>query len=276
MAEKVRRNTRTPRDPSARKGIYVLPNLLTTAGLFFGFYAIVLATKGDFENAAIAVFVAMLMDGADGRVARITNTTSDFGKEYDSLVDVISFGLTPALVIYEWTLYASGKVGWLVAFTYVAATALRLARFNTQEVQDKGYFQGLPCPAAAALVAAFVWVLDSYNFRGEEISSLAMVLVVAAAMAMVSNIRYRSFKDFDLKGRIPFVKLIFLVLMFVLVSLSPPRVLFLCALVYFLSGPISTVWGYRRNAKRKTDPHSESTPPNAEPLSKSEDKEDLI
>lgn len=251
MAAKIKRSAPIPRGSSRRKGIYILPNLLTTAGLFFGFYAIVLSTQGDFETAAIAVFVAMLMDGADGRVARITNTTSDFGKEYDSLVDMISFGLTPALVIHEWALFAGGKLGWAVAFTYVAATALRLARFNTQDVQDEGYFQGLPCPAAAALLAAFVWVLDSQGFRGEDLVWPSMLLTIAAAMAMVCNIKYRSFKDFDLKGRIPFVGLIVLVLIYVLVSLSPPRVLFLCAFGYFLSGPAMTALHYRRKRKER-------------------------
>lgn len=254
MSTKLRKSAKTSQTPSGRKGIYILPNLLTTAGLFFGFYAIVQATKGNFEAAAIAVFVAMIMDGADGRVARITNTTSDFGKEYDSLVDVISFGLTPALVIYEWALSTSGKLGWLVAFTYVAATALRLARFNTQDVQDKGFFQGLPCPAAAALIAAFVWVLDSHGLRGEALAEWAMLLTVAVAMAMVSNIRYRSFKDLDLKGRIPFVRLIFLVLIFVLVSLSPPRVLFLASLIYFLSGPAVTLLHLRGVRRHKRQP----------------------
>jgi len=240
-----------------RKGIYILPNLFTTAGLFAGFYAIVQATKGDFDNAAIAIFVAMIMDGADGRVARWTNTASDFGKEYDSLVDVISFGLTPALVVYEWTLVQNGKLGWLSAFLYVAATALRLARFNTQETADKRYFQGLPCPAAAAFMAAWVWMFDSSAFSGSLIEILSIVVTVTLGLAMVSNVPYKSFKDLDLKGRVPFVKLIVPVLVLVLIFSDPPRVLFFVFLAYFLSGP--AMWMLRRK-----DTISASTPPETE------------
>ncbi len=234
---------------ASRKGIYILPNLFTTAGLFFGFYAIVQANKGDFENAAIAIFVAMIMDGLDGRVARLTNTASDFGKEYDSLVDVISFGLTPALVMYEWALAASGKLGWLSAFVYVAATALRLARFNTQQSVDKRYFQGQPCPAAAAFMAAWVWALDDSGVQGFGVGVLSMLVTVGLALSMVSSLPYKSFKDFDLKGRVPFVALIIVVLVFVLISSDPPRVLFGIFLAYSLSGPVTWVI-HRRRAGR--------------------------
>jgi len=219
-----------------RRGIYILPNLFTTAGLFFGFFAIIQATKGRFELAAIAVFIAMIMDGLDGRIARMTNTTSDFGVEYDSLADVIAFGLTPALVIYEWILGGMGKLGWLAAFMYVAATALRLARFNTQKVADKRYFQGLPSPAAAAVLAAWVWMMYEYEIQGGVVSWVSWLLTVATAAAMVSNIRYHSFKNLDLKGKIPFVRLLVVVLGFVLVALDPPRMLFLVFFSYFLSG----------------------------------------
>ncbi|MDJ0958581.1 MAG: CDP-diacylglycerol--serine O-phosphatidyltransferase [Arenicellales bacterium] len=224
-----------PKRPG-RRGIYILPNLFTTAGLFFGFFAIIQATKGRFELAAMAIFIAMLMDGLDGRIARMTNTTSDFGAEYDSLVDVIAFGLTPALVIYEWVLGGMGKLGWLAAFIYVAATALRLARFNTQKVADKRYFQGLPSPAAAALLAAWVWMMHEYGFQGSAVNTVSWLVTVAAAAAMVSNVRYHSFKDLDLKGKIPFVKLLVMVLAFVLIALDPPRMLFLIFFGYFVSG----------------------------------------
>ena len=224
-----------PKRPG-RRGIYILPNLFTTAGLFFGFFAIIQATKGRFELAAMAIFIAMLMDGLDGRIARMTNTTSDFGAEYDSLADVIAFGLTPALVMYEWVLGGMGKLGWLAAFIYVAATALRLARFNTQKVADKRYFQGLPSPAAAAILAAWVWMMDGYGFQGGAVSALSWLVTVATAAAMVSNVRYHSFKDLDLKGKIPFVRLLVVVLAFVLIALDPPRMLFLIFFGYFVSG----------------------------------------
>ena len=219
-----------------RRGIYILPNLFTTAGLFFGFFAIIQATKGRFELAAMAVFISMIMDTLDGRIARMTNTTSDFGVEYDSLADVIAFGLTPALVAYEWILGGMGKLGWLAAFVYVAATALRLARFNTQKVTDKQFFQGLPCPAAAAVIASWVWMMYEYQLQGAAISWMTWVITVSTAAAMVSNIRYHSFKNLDLKGKIPFVKLLVVVLAFVLIALDPPRMLFLIFFGYFLSG----------------------------------------
>jgi len=219
-----------------RRGIYILPNLFTTAGLFFGFFSIIQATKGRFELAAMAIFIAMIMDGLDGRIARMTNTTSDFGVEYDSLADVIAFGLTPALVMYEWVLGGMGKLGWLAAFVYVAAGALRLARFNTQQIADKRYFQGLPIPAAAAVLAAWVWMMDDYDFEGRAVNTVSWLLTVGTAAAMVSNVRYHSFKDLDLKGKIPFVRLLGVVLGFVLIALDPPRMLFLLFFVYFLSG----------------------------------------
>lgn len=219
-----------------RRGIYILPNLFTTAGLFFGFFAIIQATKGRFELAAMAVFIAMVMDALDGRIARMTNTTSDFGLEYDSLADVIAFGLTPALVVYEWILGGMGKLGWLAAFLYVAATALRLARFNTQKVTDKRYFQGLPCPAAAAVLASWVWMMYEYEIQGAAVSWATWLITVSAAAAMVSNVRYHSFKNLDLKGKVPFVRLLVVVLAFVLIALDPPRMLFLIFFSYFLSG----------------------------------------
>ena len=226
-----------------RKGIYILPNLFTTAGLFAGFYAIIQATKGNYEEAAIAIFIAMIMDGLDGRVARMTNTFSDFGAEYDSLADVIAFGLAPALVVYELSLHNLGKIGWLAAFFYVAMAALRLARFNTQKSQDKRYFHGLPSPAAAALLAAWVWVIDDYQLSAVWHNWVCMALVITAGAAMVSNLNYRSFKDIDLKNKVPFVALLAVVLVFVLIAFDPPRVLLILALAYFVSGMLVTGWG---------------------------------
>ncbi|GJL82085.1 MAG: phosphatidylserine synthase [marine bacterium B5-7] len=232
-----------------RKGIYVLPSLVTTASLFVGFFAIVQATLGRFEMAAIAIYISMVLDGFDGRIARWTNTASDFGKEYDSLVDVVSFGLTPALVMFEWSLSTYGKLGWLTAFLYVACTALRLARFNSVDVKDKRYFQGIPCPAAAAFVAGWVWVMVDYDVGGRDIGILSIIIMVGAALAMVSNLPYKSFKDFDPKNRVPFVALLLVLFPFVLIAFDPPRVLFLGFLVYLLSGPL--LWARRRRVKAR-------------------------
>lgn len=230
-----------------RRGIYLLPNLFTTAALFGGFYAIVAAMNGRFEAASIAIFVAMILDGADGRIARMTNTQSAFGAEYDSLADVISFGLAPALVAYQWSLQDLGKLGWLVAFFYAAATALRLARFNTQlGIADKRYFQGLPCPSAAAVVAGLVWFATDYGISGDAVMPVTVAVTLLTAILMVSNIRFYSFKELDLRGRVPFVKILAVLLVFVLVSTDPPLVLFLGFLAYAASGPLLTLWHLRR------------------------------
>jgi len=229
-----------------RKGIYIIPNLLTTANLFAGFFAIVQATKGNFEAAAVAIFIALVMDGLDGRIARVTHAESDFGTEYDSLVDMVSFGLTPALVVYLWALQDLGKVGWLGAFVYAAAVGLRLARFNTHHSHDKRYFQGLPCPAAAALVAGLVWAVTDFGMSGHIFDQAVWVLTVALGLAMVSNLRYRSFKDFDVRRRVRFVATILVVLAIVLIVYDPARVLFALFAVYFLSGPVTTFVRWRR------------------------------
>ncbi len=239
-----------------RKGIYILPNLFTTAALFAGFFAIVQAMNGNFEFAPLAIYIAMIMDGLDGRVARWTGTESDFGAEYDSLADVVSFGLAPALVIYEWALSGLGTLGWLAAFIYAVCGALRLARFNTQlAAADKRYFQGLPIPAAAAFLMGFVWVLLSYGVPGKEISILALLMTVLAGALMVSNIRYHSLKALDLKGRVPFMAVLIVPLIFVLVFLDPPQVLFMCALTYALHGPAMSGWKLlRRTSHRQPEP----------------------
>jgi len=225
----------------------LLPNLFTTAGLFAGFYAIVAAMNGRFEAAAIAIFVAMVMDGIDGRIARMTNTQSDFGKEYDSLADMISFGIAPALVMYSWALGGLGKLGWLAAFLYTAAAALRLARFNTQAASaDKGYFQGLASPAAAALVIGMVWLCHDNGLSGGDVAWLALIVTVIGGVLMVSNVRYHSFKNIDLKGKVPFVSILVVVLVFVFISISPPLVLFGLAFIYASSGVIGTLLELRR------------------------------
>lgn len=223
----------------AYRGIYLLPNLFTTAGLFAGFYAIVAGMKGYFETAAIAVFVAMIMDGLDGRVARLTGTESEFGAQYDSLSDMVCFGITPALVVYSWGLQYLGKFGWLAAFFYAAATALRLARFNTQVgIADKRYFIGLPCPAAAAVVAGMVWIGTDFAIPGKRISELVAGVIVIIGALMVSNVRYYSFKELDFKGRVPFVAVLSVLLIYLLIAWDPPKVLFAVFFLYALSGPV--------------------------------------
>lgn len=245
------------------RGIYLLPNLFTTAALFSGFYAIVAAMQSRFEPAAIAIFVAMLLDGLDGRVARMTNTQSDFGAEYDSLSDMVSFGLAPALVIYQWALSGLGKAGWLAAFIYTAGAALRLARFNTQVgIADKRYFQGLASPAAAAIVAGLVWVGNDYGLQGKAINLSAWAMTLLAGLLMVSNVRYHSFKGLNLKDKVPFVSILLIVLIIVLVSYDPPVILFTVFLLYALSGPIWTLMLLRqrrseRRAQRRADVQSE-------------------
>ena len=236
-----------------RRGIYLLPNLFTTAALFFGFYSIVSAMDNRFEAASIAIFIAMLLDGIDGRVARLTNTQSDFGAEYDSLADMVSFGVAPALVMYEWALLSMGKIGWLAAFIYTAGAALRLARFNTQlATADKNYFQGLPSPSAAAIVAGMVWVGETHLGQDQAISMAAVVVTIWAGVLMVSNFRYYSFKGINWKGKVPFMALLLFVLIIVTVSTNPPLMLFAGFLIYSVSGIVMTLLQIRsRRAERK-------------------------
>jgi CDP-diacylglycerol--serine O-phosphatidyltransferase len=224
------------------RGIYLLPNLLTTAGLFSGFFAVVSSMNGHFEKAAIAIFVAMIFDGLDGRVARMTNTQSEFGAEYDSMADMVSFGIAPGLVAYNWALSELGKFGWLAAFVFVACAALRLARFNTQVgIADKRYFQGLASPAAAAVIASSVWVGSNYQVNGHDLGLLIGVLTMLIGLLMVSNFRYHSFKDVDWKGRVPFVAVLLIVLVFVVIASSPAELLLLVFLLYAFSGPVTTI-----------------------------------
>jgi len=226
----------------SRKGVYLLPNLFTTAALFSGFYAIISGMNGKFEDAAIAIFVAMVMDGLDGRVARLTNTQSKFGEQYDSLSDMVSFGVAPALVMFEWALVDLGKWGWAAAFCYTACAALRLARFNAQIDQvDKGVFVGLNSPSAAALIAGAVWAGHSAGVPFELAVMLAL-LTALVGLLMVSNFSYNSFKGIDLKGRVPFFKMLLVILLFAVISVNPPLVLLLLFTVYGFSGPVSWVW----------------------------------
>jgi CDP-diacylglycerol--serine O-phosphatidyltransferase len=238
--------------PKRRRGIYLLPNLFTTAALFAGFYAVLAANDGHFEAAALAIFAAMILDGFDGRIARITHTQSDFGAEYDSLSDMLAFGVAPALVVYDWALSDLGKLGWLAAFIYTAAAALRLARFNTQlAVADKRYFQGLPSPSAAAIIAGGIWIGTVHDINGAGVSLLAGLLTVAAGLLMVSNFRYYSFKELDVQGRVPFMVLVLVMLGFALVVLDPPILLFVMFLGYAMSGPILTLVRRRQHRGRR-------------------------
>jgi CDP-diacylglycerol---serine O-phosphatidyltransferase len=249
----------TERNP--RRGIYLLPNMITTAGLFSGFYAIVAAMGMRFEAAAIAIFVAMVADGIDGRVARLTRTQSEFGVQYDSLSDMVCFGLAPALVMYEWSLHSMtsigwAKPGWLSAFIYTAGAALRLARFNAQiATAEKRYFKGLPSPSAAAVMAGLVWVGAELGIDGNQVVYLAFVLTMLMGGLMVSNVRYYSFKEIDFKNRVPFVGLLLVVVAYVFASLDPPKILFAGFLIYAFSGPVLTLIRVRR---RRSDRHKET------------------
>jgi len=239
-------NNRKPMD-LRRRGIYLLPNLFTTAALFAGFYAIVQSMNGKFEYAAVAIFVAMILDGLDGRVARLTHTQSEFGAEYDSLSDMVSFGVAPSLIVYEWALKGLGKWGWFAAFIYCAGTALRLARFNTNiEIVDKNNFQGLPSPAAAALVASFVWVMLDNQFSGHEVRWYACALTIFAGVTMVSNLKYYSFKSINMRKSVPFIVIFLFALFFILISVDPPSILFVLFLGYCLSGYAMYLWSLRK------------------------------
>ncbi|MFT3761070.1 MAG: phosphatidylcholine/phosphatidylserine synthase [Pseudoxanthomonas sp.] len=254
-----------PPDPQARprsRGIYLLPNLFTTAGLFGGFYAIIAAANGQFVHAAVAVFIAAIADGLDGRVARLTGTSSEFGVQYDSLADLVSFGMAPALVMYHWSLSALkldsallGRVGWAAAFLYAACAALRLARFNTQVgVVDKRWFVGLASPAAAGLMMSFVWAFAEGDFGpdGTELRYVALGVTLVAALLMVSRVRFWSFKGGGDTGpksdRVPFVVLLLIPVVIAMLMVDPPRVLFAVGVLYALSGPAIWLWNRRKPA----------------------------
>lgn len=258
MPEFDHRKTSLTRPRMRDRGIYLLPNLFTTGALFAGFYAIVQSMNGRFEHAAVAIFIAMVLDGLDGRVARMTHTQSAFGAEYDSLSDMVSFGVAPALVIYEFALQGMGKLGWIAAFVYCAGAALRLARFNTQldVVTDKRFFQGLPSPASAALVAGFVWVMVEYGVAEDDARWLAVVIALFGGLTMVSNLRFYSGKEINLRKSVPFFVILLIVLAFILVSTSPPEVLFGVFVLYGLSGYADALLRLirRKKLRRATPP----------------------
>jgi CDP-diacylglycerol--serine O-phosphatidyltransferase len=233
--------TEQPRKP--RKGIYVLPNLFTLAALFGGFYAIVMAMNGRFDMAAIGVFCAMVLDSLDGRVARMTNTQSAFGEQMDSLSDMVSFGAAPALIAYEWSLKGLGRWGWIAAFVYCACAALRLARFNVNTaVVDKRFFQGLPSPAAAALVMGFIAIMTDAEVVAAGMAWPMFVVALFAGLSMVTNVPFYSFKDISMKKSVPFVVIVLIALGIAVVNIHPPIVLFALFVVYGLSGYGMYIW----------------------------------
>ena len=230
-------------NPVRSRGIYLLPNAFTTAALFCGFYAIVMAMNQRFDHATWAIFIAMVLDALDGRVARLTNTQSEFGAQYDSLSDMVSFGAAPALVIYEWSLRGLGKFGWIAAFVYCAGAACRLARFNTNiEVVDKRYFQGLPSPAAAALVAGFILMMTDLEISGLEMPWISWAIALFAGLTMVTNVPFYSFKDVNFRKSVPFIAVFLVALAFALVSIDPPKVLWPLFVLYGLSGYVVYFW----------------------------------
>lgn len=232
-----------------RKGIYILPNLFTLAALFGGFYAVVMAMNGRFDMAAAGVFVAMVLDSLDGRVARMTNTQSAFGEQMDSLSDMVSFGAAPALIAYEWALKGLGRWGWVAAFVYCACAALRLARFNVNTaVVDKRYFQGLPSPAAAALVTGFIWLMNDLGIKGYDVDWVMFALALYAGLTMVTNVPFYSFKDVQMKKTVPFAVIVLIVLGIAAINTYPEGVLFGVFMLYGISGYVVYAW---RKAKGK-------------------------
>ena len=257
MASPIARPAQAARDLARRRGIYLLPNLFTTLNLFAGFYAIVQGMNHDYEKASIAIFVAMVLDSIDGRVARLTRTQSAFGAEYDSLSDMVSFGAAPALVMYEWALRDLGRIGWIAAFVYCVGAALRLARFNTQlSTADKRWFTGLPSPAAAALVAGMIWVLNDYQVQGGDVKFIAAMLTIYAGITMVSNVKFYSGKDINLRRAVPFSVVLVLVMALLLIMIEPAHVLWGVMLAYGLSGYVHwVVQRWRRDAAQKQYSH---------------------
>ena len=260
-----------------RRGIYLLPNLLTTCAIFAGYYAIVASINGRWVDACMAVFIAAFFDGIDGRVARLTNSQSEFGVQYDSLSDLVSFGLAPSLIMYNWSLVhlkewgpIFGKLGWLAAFLYAACAALRLARFNVQVgVADKRFFQGLASPAAAATMVSLIWAVEKWGGDGKAVRWLTPFVTASVALLMVSNLRYYSFKAWPEK--VPFIWAIAIVMVFVAIALHPPAALLAIVWVYIASGPIMTILGiYSKTKKPAQDVPADNK------LSPQHDRNDVI
>ena len=248
-----------PADSRKRsRSIYLLPNLFTTSALFAGFYSIVLAYNENYGAAGIAIIVAMVLDGFDGRVARMTNTTSAFGAEYDSMADMISFGMAPAFLMYSWSLSSLsaehyGQLSWVIAFVYTACCGLRLARFNVAVgTADKRFFQGLACPSAAAILASFVAVMTDLGIEGTEVVVLSAVMTLACGVAMVSTLTYYSFKDLGNNRKVPFAMLLSLLLLFVVTAVDPPKMILIASVLYGLSGPVYYLFRLYRKRNRQS------------------------
>ena len=252
------RRTQDQERPERPKGIYMVPNMITLAALFGGFYSVVMAMNGRYDLATLGIFVAMVLDSLDGRVARLTNTQSAFGEQMDSLSDMVSFGAAPALIAYEWALRDIGRWGWIAAFVYCACAALRLARFNVNTaVVDKRYFQGLPSPAAAALVAGFIWLMTELGIRPQDVTWPMFVITLYTGLTMVTNVPFYSFKDLSLKRSVPFAAIVLVALGIAVINIHPPTVLFALFVVYGLSG--YAVYCWRKAKGRPTSVISTST-----------------
>ena len=259
-------------EESRSRGIYLLPNLFTTGSIFLGFFAIVSAMRGHFSAAAVAIFIAAILDALDGRVARMTHTESRFGAEYDSLADIVSFGIAPALVVYTWALQSLYQIGWLIAFIFVACAGLRLAKFNANLGKGgKRYFIGLPVPSAAACVAGMVWVGHEDHLASLFTSIVAALITLYVAVMMVSNIKYRSFKDFDLRGRFGFTSVLVVVGIYACIAIDPTHVLFIVFILYALSGPVIWGWCYLKGIQREDDDHVEDVEPDTQPETPAQD-----
>ncbi|MDR2213214.1 MAG: CDP-diacylglycerol--serine O-phosphatidyltransferase [Pseudomonadales bacterium] len=243
-----------------RRGVYLLPNMLTTGAMFAGFYAVIAGMGGDFRHACLAIIVAMILDGLDGRVARLTKTQSAFGAEYDSLSDMLAFGVAPALICFSWALSELGNLGWTAAFIYVACAALRLARFNVQQGSaDKRFFTGLPSPSAAGLVVFMVWAMFEYEIEvTRTVAGIAAAVTVLGGLLMVLSVRYYSFKELGFKHRVPFFVILVLIFVFVIIAWDPPSVMFSMAVLYALSGPVFAL--YQRRKRRKKNREAEAKP----------------
>lgn len=240
------------KNKEAHSGIYLLPNLFTTASLFAAFYSIIASMKGNYEAAVVAIFIGMIADGLDGRIARLTNTQTDFGAQYDSLSDMVTFGVAPSILLYGWILHQFGKIGWVIAFIYTACVALRLARFNTQmETEDKRFFQGLACPPAAAVITSYAWLCQQYGLRNGFFLVITGLVTIGIAALMVSNIRYHSFKELEFRGKVPFLYLLITIILFSAIAAHPALVLFVGFLMYALSGPLYTLWKLKKIQRAK-------------------------
>jgi CDP-diacylglycerol--serine O-phosphatidyltransferase len=258
MQEETESTAEAGHPPRRSKGIYMLPNMITLAALFGGFYAVVMSMNGRFDLATVGIFAAMVLDSLDGRVARMTNTQSAFGEQMDSLSDMVSFGAAPALIAYEWSLRGLGRWGWIAAFVYCACAALRLARFNVNTgVVDKRYFQGLPSPAAAALVAGFIWLTTEAGWQGEDLEWPMFAITLYAGLTMVTNVPFYSFKDLSLKKSVPFAAIVLVALGIAIINIHPPTVLFGLFVCYGLSGYV--VYAWRKSKGRPVSVVSTST-----------------